>query len=147
MCPHTTIYLSIYLSIYIHTCIEIFEPYLNTFETYWDTAGAWGEWVSRCRERRELLVYALTYHQNSHYNHQQPTKKYKSKCVCVCGIEPSSLVNEGGKGLSGKEQEKNNRYMHSYVYIYIATVYMHSYVYIYIATVSIYTPSHAWKGP
>ena len=23
-------------------------------------------------------------------------------CVCVCGIEPSSLVNEGGKGLSGK---------------------------------------------
>ena len=32
-------------------------------------------------------------------------------CVCVCGIEPSSLVNEGGKGLSGKKTRKNNRYI------------------------------------
>ncbi len=36
-------------------------------------------------------------------------------CVCVCGIEPSSLVNEGGKGSSGKKTHTKNRYKHSYI--------------------------------
>jgi hypothetical protein len=68
MCPHTTIYLSIYPFIYMYV--------LRYIEIYWETAGAWGVWVSRCRERRELLVYALTYHQNSR-------KKEKEKIIDI----------------------------------------------------------------
>ena len=76
--------------------------------------------MSRCRERRELLVYALTYQQNSNYYHKQLANKYKSKYVCVCGIEPSSLVTDG-----------------VYIYILVTTlgfiyIYIHTYIHTYI---------------
>ncbi len=37
-------------------------------------------------------------------------------CDGVCGIETSSLVNDGGKGLSEKRQEKKIDYMYISVY-------------------------------
>ncbi len=61
-------------------------------------------------------------------------------CVCVCGIEPSSLVNEDGKGLSGKKTRKKNRYIlileldihtHTYIGIYIY-IYLYEYIHILI---------------
>jgi hypothetical protein len=55
-------------------------------------------------------------------------------CVCVCGIEPSSLVNERGKGLSGKKTRKKKTIytqLELDIYSYIQ-VYIYSYIYIYI---------------
>ncbi len=43
-------------------------------------------------------------------------------CVCVCGIEPSSLVNEGGKGLSGKKTKKKID-----MYSYLNSIHTHTY--------------------
>jgi hypothetical protein len=47
-------------------------------------------------------------------------------CVCACGIEPSSLVNEGGKGLSGKKTRKKIS-IHALIYIY-TYIYTHRYM-------------------
>jgi hypothetical protein len=63
-------------------------------------------------------------------------------CVCVCGIEPSSLVNEGGKSLSGKNTRKKksdiylilelDTHKHTYRYVHNILIYIYIYIYIYI---------------
>jgi hypothetical protein len=55
-------------------------------------------------------------------NYQQKVQIEMS--VCECGIKPSTLVNEGGKGLSGKKTRKKKSiyaliYIYRYIYIYI----------------------------
>jgi hypothetical protein len=74
--------------------------------------------VWRCRERRELLDYALTYHQTSNY--------------------------ERGKGLSGKQTRQKIIDIYSYlnsiytliytgnIYIYIIYIYIYTYIHTYI---------------
>ena len=46
-------------------------------------------------------------------------------CVCVCGIQPSSLVNEGGKGLFKREKDKKTIID---IYWYLNSIYTHTYI-------------------
>ncbi len=70
--------------------------------------------------------------------------------MCACGIEPSSLVNEVGKGLSGKKTRKKNRCtlilkldMYTHIYRYIG-IYILILIYIYIY---IYISVYGKRGP